>query len=145
KLVSQGTVKPSADVRNALQTGDGELIYQFTRVRIWEGVPLLLVEAYFPRRIGDKILRRGLDDGLMVPELRNVHDAYNWEDYQQVDACGAPKDVGKHLEVSKGFPILRVTRIFLDSSSNPVALFKDYFRSDRYYYTVKLPRNGVRY
>lgn len=145
KLVRQGKVKPSADVQNALQPPSGELVYEFTRVRAWEGLPLLLVEAYFPSKIGDKVIDRGLGDGLMVPVLRRIHDAGIWEAYQRVDACGATKDVGEHLEVPKGFPILRVTRIFHDSSANPVALFRDHFRSDRYYYTVKLPRNGVRY
>lgn len=145
KLVRQGRVKPSADVRDALQTRAGEDVYEFTRIRVWDGVPLLLVEAHFPRKIGDKIVRRGLNEGLMVPVLRRIHDPDIWEAYQQVDACAATREIGKHLKVPKGFPILRVTRVFLDSSESPVALFKDYFRSDRYYYTIKLPRNGVRY
>lgn len=145
RLVRQGWTSPSDDVRSVLQASPGEEVYEVQRIRLLEGLPLLLLQAYFPLRVGEKVVRRGLNEGLIVPVLRKIHDAKLWEAYQQIDACSATRDISRHLGVPKGFPILLVTRVFVDSSGKPSVLFRDYFRSDRYYYTVKLPRNGIRY
>jgi hypothetical protein len=42
------------------------------------------------------------------------------------------------LEVPLGMPLLLLTRLCRTTGDHPAVLFRSHFRSDRYYYTVKL-------
>lgn len=143
KLLSQKPVKAPVDVAAALGVAEGTLVYEFKRLRLLDGAPLLRLDAYFPVPVGEKIAARDLHGGLVVPALRETHDRGIWETYQQIDAVAAVKPLAGQLQVPVGFPILVVKRVFLDSTGAPVVFFKENFRSDQYYYTVKLPQSGV--
>jgi DNA-binding GntR family transcriptional regulator len=52
--------------------------------------------------------------------------------------------LAKQLRVAPGAPVLTVKRLFVDSRGNPAVFFREHFRSDRYFYTIKLPQGRRR-
>lgn len=82
----------------------GELVYEFKRVRLVSGRPLLRLDAYFPLTIGRKIARRDFHGELIVPMLREIVPSKLREEY-------------------------------------PVVFFRENFRADQYFYTIKLSQS----
>jgi GntR family transcriptional regulator len=138
KLVRQGPVSAPPDVASAFGVAEGKEVYEFKRLRFLGRQPLLLLDAYFPLRIGERIARRDLHGSLVVPALREIVRSRMREEYQQIDAIGATGALAKQLRVAPGSPVLLVKRLFLDAAGNPVVFFRENFRSDRYFYTIKL-------
>lgn len=138
KLVRQGAVPAPPDVASAFGLAEGRQVYEFKRLRFLGREPLLLLDAYFPLRIGQKIARRDLHGALVVPALRELVRSRLREEYQQIDAIQAVGTLARQLRVAPGSPILLVKRLFVDASGNPVVFFRENFRADRYFYTIKL-------
>ena len=138
KLVRQGPVPAPPDVASAFGLAEGAYVYEFKRLRILGRQPLLLLDAYFPLPIGKKIAQRDLHGGLVVPTLRQLVRSRLREEYQQIDAIQATPTLARQLRVASGSPILLVKRLFLDTAGNPVVFFRENFRADRYFYTIKL-------
>lgn len=138
RLVRQGPVPAPADVAGAFDLAEGKEVYEFKRLRFLGKQPLLLLDAYFPLPIGRKIARLDLQGGLVVPALREIVGSPLREEYQQIDAVAATGLLARQLRVAPGAPVLLVKRLFLDAAGNPVVFFRENFRSDRYFYTIKL-------
>lgn len=141
RLVRQGPVSASADVASALGIAEEESIYEFKRLRLLGGQPLLLLDAYFPLRIGRKLAQRDLHGQLVIPTLREIVPSRLREEYQQIDAIPARGELARQLRVKPGAPILLVKRLFVDARGNPVVFFRENFRADRYVYTIKLSQS----
>jgi GntR family transcriptional regulator len=133
-------IAASAEIAAALRLEPGASCYEIRRVRILDGIPLLLLEAFLTVDAGRMVARRGLRGGLIVPALREVVDPGVHEEHQQVDAIIAGTAMAQELRIEAGDPILCLKRLFVDSNDRPVVFFKANFRADRYYYTVKLPQ-----
>lgn len=138
KLVRQGPAPAPTDVASALAVAEGAQVYEYKRVRFLRGKPLLLLDAYFPLKIGQRIARRDLAGGLIVPALRTMLKSPLREEYQQIDALVATGVLARQLRLAVGAPVLSVKRLFVDSTGAPAVFFRENFRSDRYFYTIKL-------
>jgi GntR family transcriptional regulator len=144
KLVSQQPVRAPADVAGALEVPAGGQVYELKRIRLLDGEPLLLLDAYFPLKIGRQIARIDLHGNLVVPTLRRILRSSLQEQYQQIDAVVAKGVLARQLRVTPGAPVLTVKRLFVDGRGNPAVFFREHFRSDRYFYTIKLPQGRGR-
>lgn len=138
---SEGPAAASADVAEALKLKEGMPVYEFQRLRIYEGQPLVAFSAHFPEPIGRRIARLvSVRNGLFVPALRRAIDPNVYEQSQKIEALAADKPMASALKIERGDPLLLVRRVFVDSGGRPVVLFKSHFRADRYFYTVSLPK-----
>ncbi|GAA4328147.1 phosphonate metabolism transcriptional regulator PhnF [Pigmentiphaga soli] len=140
KLVRQGMVAPGAEVAQALKLAEGGKAFEINRLRFLDGSPLVLLQASFPVETGRQIARMRLRTGLFVPALRSIHGPAVEEEYRHIDAAMAAPEVAELLDMPAGTPLLLVKRLFVDACRRPVVYFVSHFRSDRYFYTVNLPR-----
>lgn len=140
--LKKGEVAAERDVASALRIDPGSPVYEVRRARIFENAPLLILEAFFPPKIGKKIAARNIP-GLFVPVLRQIIDENIWEEYQEMDAIVAGDKYSEMLQIAVDAPILCVKRLFLDSKGAPVVFFRENFRADRYFYTVRLPQPAL--
>jgi GntR family transcriptional regulator len=131
---------PSPPTATVLRLAPKERVYQVRRVRTYEDRPLVMLEAVFPERIGRKIEGMDLRDGLFLPVLRASVDRATHEQYQQIEAVGATREIASLLEISAGDPLLLVQRVFVDGRGKPVVLFKSHYRANLYFYTINLPK-----
>lgn len=137
--LTKGEIAAENDVATALRIEPGDPVYEIRRARMFADAPLLVLEALFPVTIGKRLARRNVT-GLYVPVLRKMIDENIREEHQQIDALIAGKKFAKVLQIPEQAPILCVKRLFLDSKGAPVVFFKENFRADRYFYTVRLPQ-----
>jgi hypothetical protein len=61
------------------------------------------------------------------------------EDFQEIDASIADPQFAQLLDIPISGPLLQVRRRHVDRGRKPVVFFQSWFRSDRYYATVKFP------
>jgi GntR family transcriptional regulator len=92
KLVSQQAVRAPADVAGALGLVEGDQVYEFKRIRVLGGEPLLLLDAYFPPAIGRKIARVDLHAAGGIPADRRGRGAGRAGEATARDAGGAGAD-----------------------------------------------------
>ena len=142
---TQGEIEAKPDVATALKLRKGERAYRFQRVRSYEGQPIVVIDALFPPKIGRKLASFNLSELFFLPALRKAVAGYIYEQYQQIEAASPSAANARLLKLPNTAPILLVKRVFVDGDGKPVGMFKSYFRSDSYYYTVNLPkiRNGA--
>jgi GntR family transcriptional regulator len=122
-----------------LEVPAGEPIYVIRRLRFLDRQPLAIHEAYLPVEIGVPIGRLDLTRTTISRELQSWLRAKLREDYQAIDACVADPDSSKLLGISVGAPLLLVQRRYLSAEGEPLVLFKSWFRSDRYFVTIRFP------
>lgn len=144
RMVSKGAVDGPAEIVTALKLRPAARLFRVRRLRLLDAKPLLVLDAFFPLTLGREVMRRHGGDGLFVPTLREVCGDDIWEQYQKIEATGADATLAELLDVAAGTPVLTVNRVFVDALGVAVVYFRTLFRSDRYYYTVKLaqPKPG---
>lgn len=138
-VIERGETTAEDDVASALRVKPQSKIYEVRRVRSLDGAPFVVLEALFPLSIGKKVASRDVP-GLFVPLLRKMVDKDIWEEYQVIDALTAGSKFAEALGVGEDAPLLCVKRLFLDSHGAPVVYFRENFRADKYFYTIRLPQ-----
>lgn len=139
--VDERRIAADADLAVRLDLHPGAEILALRRLRLHDGIPLNLLEAFLPSGVANLLEGSDLTETLLIPVLRGLHDPGIAEEYQEIEAVAATTDIARWLQVAAGAPVLTVRRRFLDSAGVPVAYFKVHYRSDRYFYTIKLPQN----
>ncbi len=139
--VGERRVAADPELAARLDLPPGGKVLELRRLRLRDGMPLNLLEAFVPASVAAFLERRDLRETLLIPVLRARLDPDIAEEYQEIEAITASGPMARLLEVPEGAPVLSVRRRFLDSGGTPVAYFKVHYRADRYFYTIKLPQN----
>jgi GntR family transcriptional regulator len=137
-VLFKGPVLPQPAVADEMATSREDMVYRFLRLRHFEHRPLALHEAFLPLEIGARVAKLELGKTSIVHILRNSLRLQIWEDQQRIEAVAADTEVARLLEVGIGAPLLHIVRHFRAGDDQPIVLFRSHYRSDRYYYTVKL-------
>jgi GntR family transcriptional regulator len=131
----------SAQEREArgLSLEQGEPIYLIRRLRFLDGTPLAIHDAYLPVGYGEPLARRDLTRTTILRELQSYLGDILIEDFQEIDASIADPQFAQLLDIPISGPLLQIRRRHVDRGRKPVVFFQSWFRSDRYYATVKFP------
>lgn len=131
----------SAQEREArgLAVEPGAPIFFIRRLRFLDGAPLSIHDAYLPVEYGVPLARRDLTRSTILRELQSYLDDVLIEDFQEIDACIADPQFAEQLAVAISGPLLQIRRRHVDRTGKPAVFFVSWFRSDRYYATVKFP------
>lgn len=139
RVLFRNPVQPPANVTKLMGLPEGEMVYRIARCRILDHEPFSHTVAHLPLDIGARIAKLDLRNTSVVHELRHTLKLSIHEDSQWIEAVAADTEMAKLLGVGLGFPLLCLVRSFLDDNGNVVVLFHSHYRSDRYYYTIKVP------
>lgn len=128
---------------------DSDVVCSVSFRRMHDGVPLCFTQVNLPLDVG-----RLLAD---VPELHEVgatseHTVLGLLDSrlddpvleadQSISVHAVPAEAADVLGTPEGGCVLRIDRIYTDSTSRPVELATNWFHPDRYSYRVRLRRSG---
>jgi GntR family transcriptional regulator len=138
RVLAKGPVSPQPAVAEVMATPRDEMVYRIFRIRFLEGAPFSVHEAFLPLDVGAQVARLDLSKTSIVHVLRSSLRLDIWEDHQRIEAMAADTEVARLLEVGLGAPVLHIVRHFKIGADQPIVLFRSHYRSDRYYYTVKL-------
>ncbi|WP_316979564.1 GntR family transcriptional regulator [Shumkonia mesophila] len=109
-----------------------------------DGGPLVHIRYYFPPEVGsllsaDTLIKaKGAIHAVEAVSRRRIDHAK-----QVVEPIIADKALAAHLDVAEGTALLRITRIFYDSSLVPLELYQGAYHPTHYRYTAVLyPRSS---
>lgn len=113
-------------------------LFRVIRLRLFEGAPLAVHEAFVSDELAKQLLALDLSRGSIVECLsRNLKLRYV-EELHRVEAVVADTEWARLLAVRIGEPLLLVTRLLRLSHNRSTVLFRSWFRADRYCYTIDL-------
>lgn len=140
---------PRVDVASAGRLrSDTDAIYSITFLRTHEGRPFCLTECVFPQDVGRLLVDvpelttpgiRGQTTVIAELEPRLTNPIAEAD--QSITAVAATPEIADALGCSVGAPLLRIDRIYADTTGRPVELAVTYFLPEHYSYRVKLARN----
>ena len=124
----------------------GSPVFQYTRVRLLDGEPVMVEHSTFVEPLGRLLLDFDLDGGSVYEQL-GAHGVALAEADQQISAVLPNAELANLLDIGRRVPLLEVRRRVYDRSGAPVELSYDSYRGDIFNVTVHnrlaLARAGV--
>lgn len=127
---------------------DDDVVYSVVFRRLHDGVPFVLTTVHLPSSVAQPLLASSeLADcavgihtviGLLEPHLADPIA----EAAQSITVAAADPLVADAVGCEAGHPMLRVDRLYSDSSGRPVELSVSHFLPEQYTYRVTLRRSG---
>ena len=127
---------------------DDDIVYTVVFRRMHDGVPFVLTVVHLPESVAQPALGSAeLADGavgtntvigLLEPHLPEPIDAAA----QSITVAAADDIVAGAVGCQPGHPMLRVDRLYSDTSGRPVELSVSHFLPEQYTYRVTLRRSG---
>jgi len=127
---------------------DEDIVYSVVFRRLHDGVPFVSTTVHLPSSVAQPLLASSvLADGAMgihtVIGLLEPHLADPIaEAAQSITVAPADDVIGGAVGCEAGHPMLRVDRLYSDSSGRPVELSVSHFLPEQYTYRVTLRRSG---
>lgn len=123
-----------AEVAERLAIDPGALVFQYTRVRLLDGEPVMVEWTTWVERIGRLLLDCDLDGGSVYQQL-GARGVEFTETQQSISAVTNGK-IAVLLEVPRRAPLLEVRRRALGSDGIPLEWSVDTYRGDLFAITV---------
>lgn len=141
RFLRRGPVVARGIISELSKVEAGSKLHRIVYLQSVEGRMLSYTEAFLPAKTGPSIApSNSLERGL-IREVQETLSTQVWEDQQRVEAEVANAKMAEYLELAEGAPLLVLTRLMLTTDKNEFAiLYRSYYASERYYYSLKLPR-----
>jgi GntR family transcriptional regulator len=124
-------------VARALEIREGDKVVHWQRLRLADGVPMCIEDAYLADSIAPRFLEQGLPESLYV-ELRRRDLLPTWGE-DSVESAVARGDESELLGISRGEPVLRIARRAF-AGNIAVEVSRSTYRADRFTLWVPLSR-----
>ncbi len=124
-------------VARALEIGEGDKVVHWQRLRLADGVPMCLEDAYLADSIVPRFLDQSLPHSLYV-ELQRRDLLPTWGE-DSVDAALSRSEESDLLDIRPGDPVLRIARRAF-AGNIAVEVSRSTYRADRYTLWVPLTR-----
>lgn len=125
----------SAVVADALDVPAGTPVHQLVRLRLADGVPMLIERTAFAPGVGEAVAGIDLEHGSIYAALAE-HGIRFDAARQAIDAVAASRPDAEHLGVGRGAPLLRVRRRSTAADGRPLEWSDDRYRPDRVTLTI---------
>jgi GntR family transcriptional regulator len=141
KVLQAGPARMPASLAEQLGIDPETPLFRITRLRFFERRPLAWHDGWMLPEIGERLAAIDLTRTSIDRELRETLKLQTWEDQQSIEAVAADIQSAELLDVPIGAPLLCLTRLYLHEGEKLAVYFRSLYRSDRYYYTVKLAQS----
>ena len=141
------TRRVDVDAASRLRLAD-DVVHTVVLRRLHDGVPFVSTTVHLPEPVAAAVrdsdaLRTGAVGthtviGLLEPQLTSPIT----EAAQSITVAAADFDVAAAVGCAAGHPMLRVDRLYSDSTGEPVELSVSHFLPEQYTYRVTLRRSG---
>jgi GntR family transcriptional regulator len=129
-------VTASEKVASILNVKVNSIVYELTRVRCANNRPLVYSMTYLT--LPDLPLDAGVYSASLYKFLSEKYNINIARAGDQLEATLAEGVVAKYLEVAKGFPTFKRTRVAYDQYDNEVEFSICYYPGDKYRYSVNI-------
>ncbi|MFS0723840.1 GntR family transcriptional regulator [Paenibacillus sp. 1P07SE] len=140
RILRQGMTKDHPDaVREQMNQ---RAMWELKRVRLADGLPIAIEQAYYPPEIGLDLERQDLLTIAVYKYLEEEQNIFLKEADQKISAVKAQEEEVELLGISPGDPLLYIERISYAHSNEPIEFLKALYHPDYYQYMIKLMRRS---
>ena len=146
RVVTAHTVPAELSVAEALRIAIGAPVVHVERLRIADGEPLLLEQAYLPEARFPGLLAGDLEHGSLYELLAVRYDTRVVRAREALEPIALPSREAQLLGVEPHRPALLIEGLAFDQADQPVEFARSYVRGDRTRYYVEriVVRSGPR-
>ena len=126
------------------QISPGEELVRYRRVRVVEGTPICYVSNHVHAATAKRIRRSDLDKFGMFRLLEKRLGSPVRHVQQTIEARTADSEVAEHLSLEITAPVMYVETYVYGEGRTPLEYSQNFFRGDRYKYSVDLTSDGRR-
>ena len=116
-------------VARELRIGEHDLVWTMVRVRLLDGVPVMVEHAAYPERIGALLVDADLKTGSVYATLAE-HGVEVASGHHRISAVAAEAGDAALLRGRPGTPLLRQERTVFASDGTPIEHSDDRWRGD---------------
>ncbi|MEZ5213274.1 MULTISPECIES: GntR family transcriptional regulator [unclassified Gordonia (in: high G+C Gram-positive bacteria)] len=140
-VLSTRTAPADEDVAAHLRLEPDSWVFYIDRLRLADGIPLVIEEAAFPSDMFPGLLDRSLS-GSLYELFESEYDLHRGVAVEEIAARSASREVAGLLQVSAGAPLISITRVTELDNGRPFEYSKELYRSDRTTITVRSGPDG---
>ena len=141
KVLCFNTIAADAQLAQVLAIGDGDLVYQLSRVRYGDDHPMAYQRSFLPMRLCKGIDRYDFSKQSLFEVLeKKFHLNITWQN-QYIKPCIARQSEAEPLEIDVGTPLLFLEGVAYGERDVPIEYKKIYYRSDLYDFSMRSVRN----
>ena len=108
-----------------------------------DDVPAIAVtDAFFHERLGGAVDRLDLAAGTLFSQIEQLADVSIGGVTQDIQAVAAAADIAGALDISKGDPVLRILRCYLDAKGAPFEISVSHHPGERFAYAMHIDVDG---
>ncbi len=130
--------RPSAMVKDILQLEEDDNVFNLIRIRSVEGEPLYWTKAYLPEKLCPDLLYENLEERSLYEILKSKYGLVAVSAVRTIETQLASSRAKNYLNVVPGTPINMINSISYMEDGRPLEYSKNYFRSDRVKFEVKI-------
>lgn len=136
RLVQARFVPASRALAGRLGTfGTGQVL-EIERVFLADHTPIALGVAYYPKEIGQRLIREDLNQVWVLQIIEEDMGILVDRAYEEIGASVATPRQAKHLEIEPGEPILTLERVTYRVGDIPIEWGVGFCRADLYRYRI---------
>lgn len=141
RVVKHALVDAAPDVALRLGRPSGAPVSEIHRVRCLDGVPVSFEITYLPPAIGERLRHENLAERDIFAILETDYAIALGHADIQISAVNADAALSRALEVAPGTALLRIERLTVTASGEPIDFEYLYVCGDAFEYALRLPRH----
>ena len=137
-LVEKNIEFPNEKIIEALKILPDQKVYKITRIRNVEGEPLYWTKVYIPEYLCPDLLEEDFENQSLYEILRTKYGLVAISAVRTIETVIASSKAKNYLGVMPGTALNLVSSISYLEDGKPMEFSKNYFRSDRVKFEVKI-------
>jgi GntR family transcriptional regulator len=143
RVLDQGVRPATIDEAEALGLAPGAELFELRRLRLLDGVPILVDRSDVPHSVAADLADVDFADASLYRELDERHGLRPARARFAVEAVAADAEHAKLLDLRVGEPLLRCQQVTEDATGRLIELCEMVYRGDRYRFRATLVRGGA--
>lgn len=140
EVIEFGIKAPSKKIKNQLGLGEGEDIYEITRLRSVEGEAYAIEISYIPVRLCKGLTRERLKNTSLYSILTEEYKLDMEYAHQTIEPVMVDEYEGQLLNLQENSLALLFIRRTFSSLDEPIEVTKSIYRSDKYKFEITLKK-----
>jgi GntR family transcriptional regulator len=132
EVLFNGLIPAPADIAGQLQITPGDELARLERLRLADGEPMSIEEAYLVHRYCPGVLQHDYANQPLRETLEKQYGLRLVRARQTIRAIAAPRNLAEKLSIPANAPLLSIERVSYSTQNTPVEFLRLYHRGDRY-------------
>jgi len=137
-VVEKNIEKANEQIYQTLKLTKRGMVTKLVRIRIVRGAPLYWTKAYIPLEICPELIHQDFEKHSLFEILKNLYALEAVSATRTIETVLASSRATNYLGVAAGTPINLVTSTSYLADGRPLEFSKNYFRSDKVIFEVKI-------